>query len=211
MNSMLVEYLPVIISFAALQIVGLISPGPDFAITVRNSLVYSRKIGLFTALGISFGIMVHVIYTLLGLGLFIMQTPWLFNLFKYGGAAYLCYIGLKGLSAKKRDLSQKKLVATQEMTPFSAFCLGFFTNVLNVKAMLFFLSLFTAFLSPQTPSLVMAIYAFIIFSTTLVWFIVVAFCFSNESVRLFFSSISHWIERITGLLLIGLALKLLLI
>lgn len=211
MSLTLIEYLPTILSFTALQIIGLISPGPDFAITMRNSLVYSREIGLLTAMGIACGIMVHVTYTLLGVGLFVMQTSWLFNLFKYLGSAYLFYIGFKGLQAKKHKLLTANPTHQKPISALSAFRSGFVTNALNPKAMLFFLSLFTVFLSPQTPSLIMMTYGVIIFITTLLWFVFVSLCFSNKRIRSLFSSISHWIERVTGGVLILLAIKLLFI
>ncbi|HAT8180793.1 TPA: lysine transporter LysE, partial [Legionella pneumophila] len=68
--------LPLII----LVFISLISPGPDFAITVKNSLVYSRRSGLLTALGIALGSLVHISYTLLGLGLLITKTPILLHI-----------------------------------------------------------------------------------------------------------------------------------
>lgn len=205
------EYLPMILSFTALQMIGLISPGPDFAITMRNSLIYSRKIGLFTAIGVACGIMVHVTYTLLGVGFFITKTAWLFSLFKYLGATYLFYIGYQGLKAKKHDLLASNLTHQNAISNVAAFRSGFLTNALNPKAMLFFLSIFTVFLSPKTPVLIMLIYGIIVFTTTLSWFTFVSFCFSNKRIRSLFSSISHWVERVTGGILVLLAVKLLLI
>lgn len=209
MKSIIIQYLPMIVTFTCLQIIGLISPGPDFAITVRNSLLYSRKIGLFTALGISCGIMVHVVYTILGVGFFIAKTPWLFTLFKYLGAAYLFYIGFKGLIAKKRIFSVNTIEPHNTISSMSAFWLGFLTNALNPKAMLFFVSLFTVFLAPKTPPVIMIIYGAIVFMTTLVWFVFVSLCLSHETIRSLFGSVSHWVERITGVVLILLAFKLL--
>lgn len=209
MELTIANYWPSILTFITLQIIGLMSPGPDFAITMRNSLIYSRTIGIYTAIGIACGIMVHVSYTLLGVGLIITRTPWLFKIFQYAGAAYLFYIGFKGLQSKKHNLSTYNPAHQKQISNFAGFYSGFFTNALNPKAMLFFLSLFTAFLSPKTPGLIMFIYAFIVFMTTLTWFVVVALCFSHQKIRLMFSSVSHWIERLTGVVLILLAVKLL--
>ena len=209
MESVFFEYIPSLISFTLLQMVALISPGPDFAIVVRNSLIYSRKTGLLTALGIATGILVHVTYTLLGLGFIISQTAWLFSLFTYLGASYLIYIGYKGLQAKKGGLSLGNATHHHDIAALAAFRSGFFTNALNPKAMLFFLSLFTVFLSPLTPTAIMITYGVITFVTTLLWFVFVALCFSSQKLRKYFSSISHWIERVTGGLLILLGVKLL--
>jgi RhtB (resistance to homoserine/threonine) family protein len=209
MKSVFFEYMPSLISLTLLQMVALISPGPDFAIVVRNSLIYSRKTAIMTALGIATGILVHVTYTLLGLGFIISQTAWLFSLFTYLGASYLIYIGYKGLRAKKGGLSLGNATHHHDIAALAAFRSGFFTNALNPKAMLFFLSLFTVFLSPHTPTAIMITYGVITFVTTLLWFVFVALCFSSQKLRKYFSSISHWIERITGGLLILLGVKLL--
>jgi hypothetical protein len=75
-------------------------PGPDFAMVSRNSLLLSRRSGVLTALGIGAGVCVHVTYTLLGVGLLIQQSLWLFNLIKLAGAAYLIFLGIKMLRAK---------------------------------------------------------------------------------------------------------------
>lgn len=205
------EYVTPIIELTVLQILAVISPGPDFAITVRNSLIYSRRTAMLTALGVSFGILVHVTYIILGLGLLLAKTTWLFQVFKYAGALYLMYLGFKGLSAKKGGLHLGHTEHKHDISAMKAFGTGFLTNALNPKAMLFFLSIFTVLLSPQTPAPIMLIYAGIIFSSTLIWFSFVAFCFSAKKLREYFSSIKHWIERATGGLLLLLGIKMLFI
>lgn len=126
MESVFFEYMPSLVSFTLLQMVALISPGPDFAIIVRNSLIYSRKTALLTALGIATGILTHVTYTLLGLGFIISQTAWLFRLFTYLGASYLIYIGYKGLRAKKAGLGISKVSHQHDISEIAAFRAGFF-------------------------------------------------------------------------------------
>ena len=101
MESLLFEYLPSIVSLSGLVMISLISPGPDFAVVVKNSVVYSRKTALLTALGISLGILVHVTYILLGLGFVIAKTPWLLFSIKCLGAATLFSLGFRALKQKK--------------------------------------------------------------------------------------------------------------
>jgi RhtB (resistance to homoserine/threonine) family protein len=205
------EYLTSIIELSILQTLAVISPGPDFAITVRNSLIYSRQTAMITALGVSFGILVHVTYITLGLGVLLSQTAWVLQFLKYAGAAYLMYLGYKGLSAKRSPLQLGRTEHKDDISGIKAFSTGFLTNALNPKAMLFFLSVFTVILSPDTPAPIMLIYAGIIFGTTLVWFSFVAFCFSGKKLRECFSSIKHWIERTTGGLLMLIGIKMLFI
>jgi len=202
--------MPQIISVTMLSIVALISPGPDFAIIVRNSLIYSRKTALFTALGVALGIMVHVAYAMLGLRLVIDKFHWLFEIFRYAGAGYLLYIGYKGLKSSKHKIYSNSSSHSKDISAQKAIRSGFLTNALNPKAMLFFLSVFSMLITPDTPISIMIIYAFIFFSTTLLWFSFVALCLSGRKMRETFGSYSHWIERITGSLLIIIGIKLLL-
>lgn len=74
-----------LLAVVAITFFAVISPGPDFAMVSRNSLLLSRRSGVLTALGIGAGVCVHVTYTLLGVGLLIQQSLWLFNLIKLAG------------------------------------------------------------------------------------------------------------------------------
>lgn len=202
------EYLPSIFTVAGLVMISIISPGPDFAIVVKNSLVYSRKTALLTAFGIALGILVHVAYTLLGLGLLVAKTPWLLFGVKCLGAAYLLYIGFKGLRAKKAVSPLGNVHHEHDISPFTAIRSGFLTNALNPKCMLFFVSLFSVVMDPNTPFVIMLIYGLIIFVETLFWFGFVAFCLSGKRTREKFNAAGHWIERITGGVLMGLGIRL---
>lgn len=206
---MLLDYLPSILALTGIQLVGVISPGPDFAVVVRNSLIYSRKTGVLTAIGVAFGILVHLAYILLGLGIVISKTVWLFHLFKYLGAGYLIYIGIKGLRARKGALKYGNMRQCKDISPAAALRVGFLTNALNAKCMLFFLSILSAFLTPNEPGVIISIYGGIIFFSTLIWFIIVAMCFSNVHLRRFFSDFRHWVERVTGGLLLLLGIRML--
>ncbi len=81
-------------SVATITILAVISPGADFAMVTRNSMVLSRRAGLLTAVGISLGVLVHVAYSMAGIGLLISRSILLFNALKLAGAAYLVYLGV---------------------------------------------------------------------------------------------------------------------
>ena len=87
------------LTVALIHLLAVASPGPDFAIVVRESVGYGRRAGLFTAFGVGTGILVHVTYSLLGIGLIVSQSIVLFNALKWLAAAYLLYIGIKALRA----------------------------------------------------------------------------------------------------------------
>lgn len=208
MEILLSEYLPSILSLSGLMLISLISPGPDFAVVLRNSLIYSRKTALLTAFGISLGVLVHVTYTLFGLGVIIRESAWLFLTVKCLGAGYLLYIGYKGLKAKKTVLGLGQEKHIRDISALSALCCGFLTNALNPKCMLFFGSLFSMIISPHTPIAILSTYSIIIFLETLAWFSLVAFCLSGKRTREKFNAVGHWIERVTGGILMTLGAKL---
>lgn len=131
--------------------VALISPGPDFVMAVRNSILYTRKTGIFTAAGFGLGVGVHIFYTLVGIAAVISQSIFLFSLIKYAGAAYLFYIGFKALRSKGFHASAAGASSkSQSLSPVQALWSGFLTNLLNPKATLFFLAVFTQFIGPHT-------------------------------------------------------------
>ncbi|HEY9738441.1 MAG TPA: LysE family transporter [Trichocoleus sp.] len=191
----------------AIGIVAVVTPGPDFALTLRNSLAYSRRAGVYTAVGVGAGNLVHAAYSLVGIGAIIAQSIVLFNLLKGLGAAYLVYVGIKSLLARK-SAAVENVARQRDISPWAAFRIGFFGNLLNPKATLFFLALFTQLVQPATPLLVQALYGATTAGLALVWFTGVALLISQPLVRTQLVRCSHWIERVTGALLIALGLRL---
>lgn len=194
---------------ALVHLLAVASPGPDFAVVVRESVAQGRRAGSWTALGVGCGIFVHVAYSLLGIGLIVSQSIVLFNLFKWLAAAYLVYLGWRALRA--RPMSLEAIDGTNApvaRSAWRAFVIGFVTNGLNPKATLFFLSLFTVVISPDTPLLVQAGYGLYLAGATALWFLLVAWLFSRGRVRADFARMGHWFDRLTGAVLIGLGARL---
>lgn len=197
------------LTVALIHLLAVASPGPDFAIVVRESVGAGRRAGIFTALGVGCGIFVHVTYSLLGIGLIVSQSIVLFNALKWLAAAYLLYIGIKALRAKPAAAgAADPHVAQLERSPRAAFVTGFVTNGLNPKATLFFLSLFTVVINPHTPLLVQAGYGMYLAVATAIWFCMVAMLFSQQRVRAGFARLGHWFDRAMGVVLVGLGIKL---
>ena len=194
---------------ALVHLLAVASPGPDFAVVVRESVTQGRRVGSWTALGVGCGIFVHVAYSLLGIGLIVSQSIVLFNLFKWLAAGYLLYLGWRALRARPMSLDTADEVdATSDRSPWQAFVVGFVTNGLNPKATLFFLSLFTVVISADTPLWVQAGYGVYLAGATALWFLLVAWLFSRGRVRAGFARMGHWFDRLTGAVLIGLGVRL---
>ncbi|MDH4557107.1 LysE family translocator [Pseudomonas sp. BN417] len=197
------------LTVALIHLLAVASPGPDFAIVVRESVAHGRHAGTWTALGVGAGIFVHVAYSLLGIGLIVSQSIMLFNALKWAAAAYLLYIGIKALRAKPADpVAAEAALMAGERSPRGAFVTGFVTNGLNPKATLFFLSLFTVVIDPHTPLTVQAGYGVYLACATAAWFSLVALLFSQRRVRAGFARMGHWFDRLMGTVLVGLGIKL---
>jgi RhtB (resistance to homoserine/threonine) family protein len=193
---------------ASIHLLAVMSPGPDFILISRNALVYSRKVGIYSALGLALGIAVHVTYSIIGIGFIIAQSVLLFTLIKLVGACYLIYLGIKCLRAKKVMQAEEASVRNlQEMKPLAALRMGFLTNVLNPKATLFFLALFTQVIRPDTPAGFQMLYGFEMVVATFAWFAFVAVVLSHGIIQRRFAAIQHHFERVFGVILVGIGLK----
>ncbi|CAM3152079.1 resistance to homoserine/threonine (RhtB) family protein [Pseudomonas gessardii] len=194
------------IAVITITLLACISPGPDFAMVSRNGLLLSRRAGVFTAVGIGLGVLVHVGYTLLGLGVVLQQTPWLFNALKLAGAAYLVYLGIKMLRSK--PALEPLDAAPPAMSDLAALRTGFLTNALNPKTSIFIVSLFMGVVRADTPLTVQMAYGLFIAGAHVLWFSLVALCFSAGMVRERLMAARHWIDRIFGGLLVGFGILL---
>ncbi|MCO6178780.1 LysE family translocator [Ciceribacter sp. RN22] len=196
------EWLAVI----TITILAVISPGPDFAMVSRNSLTLSHKAGLLTAIGIGAGVLVHVCYTLLGIGVMIRYSPRLLDVMKLLGAAYLVWLGAKMLMSRPRsdDIAPRALTLSNT----GALRMGFWTNALNPKTSIFIVSLFTQVVGGATPLFTRIAYGGFISLAHILWFAVVALFFGAPALRRRLLRSSHWIDRAFGVALIGFGLSL---
>ena len=204
MHTYWLEFLTV----ALVHLLAVASPGPDFAIMLRQALTQSRANALLTAGGIGLGILLHVAYSLMGIGLLIQQSVMLFSVLKVAGALYLLWIAWHCLRSKAGSV-QVPVGTGLGQTGWAAFRLGFLTNALNPKATLFFVSLFSVVINPDTPVAVQAGYGLYMAVATGLWFALVAFVFTHPRVRRGFNRIGHWLDRIMGGVLVALAGQLL--
>src|SRR6476646_8424999 len=87
---------------AVAHLLAVASPGPDFAIVLKQSLVHGRRTAIWTSLGVGTAILLHVTYSLLGIGLLIRSSPFWFTVVKYIGAGYIAWLGVQALQARPR-------------------------------------------------------------------------------------------------------------
>lgn len=200
-------YLQEFLVVALVHLLAVASPGPDLAVVLRNSVGFGRPAGLATAAGIGTGILLHVGYSLLGIGLIVSQSPMLFNILKGAAALYLIHLGIQGLRSTPRGPTDpiEPLAAPRAR---KAFMTGLITNGLNPKATLFFLALFSVVIDPGTPTLVKAGYGAYLALATAAWFCLVALFFTRPAIRAGLTRFGHWFDRAMGAILLGLGLQL---
>ncbi|WP_296228014.1 LysE family translocator [Ralstonia sp. UBA689] len=200
-----------LLAVAVITILAVVSPGADFAMVTRNSLLYGRRAGVLCALGIALGVQVHVFYTMFGVGLLIAHAPTLLHGIKLVGAAYLVWIGWKTLSAKVlpsggeviRDNAGDRALPTS-----AALRMGFLTNALNPKTTLFVVSTYTQVVHPGTPLAAQFGYGLFMSAAHAAWFALVATMFASGVLRRSLLARQRMVDRVIGVILIGLGLAL---
>jgi len=186
------------------------SPGPDFALVTRQSLLHGRKAGIWASLGISLGLSIHILYSTAGLAAVVAHSVNWMTLIKVVGGSYLIFLGIKGLCAKQRhEYFKGELHFTRHESSLRHVTAGFFCNALNPKAPIYFLSLFTVVLSPDMPLPTLAIYGCWIMLLQMLWFTTLAFLLTDERVRRLLMKAGHWIDRAFGVTMVALGIKVL--
>lgn len=203
-------YWPEFLTIMVAHALAVASPGPDFALVLRQSLAHGRRTAIWSSIGIGCGICVHITYSLLGLGYFLKNSAVALTTFKWLGAAYLAWVGIQAIRAKARTGDVDLSATGTGPTSGAAWLTGFLVNVLNPKAALFFISLFPLAVSVHTPKIVQAGYGLWMTVTTAGWFCFVSVVFTREEVRRNFLRHGHWIDRTLGVIFLGFAVSLIL-
>ncbi len=138
----------ILMTLATVHFIALMSPGPDFALVVQNATRFGRQTGFYIALGLSFGILLHSILSLTGVSYVVHQHPTLFAMVQIAGGSYLLYLGIGALRSVVSRWGLRHQPAELANDPSlllssrrQAFSRGFTTNILNPKALVFFISL----------------------------------------------------------------------
>ena len=198
------------LEFAALMLafgINAVIPGADFAMVLRQSIAHGRRAALFTSAAIATSILVHGSYTLLGIGVIVSQSLLAFNIIKWIGAAYLVWLAISALRSPAPQPPAEDDLAAAKRGDFAAFALGFLTNLLNPKAVLFFLALFTTLVSAHTGGDIKVLYVLCMSLMLFAWFALVSVFFTTPSVRQGFFRFGRWFNRVTGITFIVLAVR----
>ena len=188
-----------------------LTPGTDTMYIVSRSISQGKTAGIYSALGISAGAVVHTLLAAFGLSVILMQSAFLFNLIKITGAIYLVYLGTRMLISKGNKVKEQKSLTKQNNRKI--FLQGMITNVTNPKVALFFLAFLPQFI--HNDSAVSSPIPFLILGLTFtltggVWCLLTAYFSSMATTKLRGNNkISIVLNRITGIVFIAMGIKLL--
>ncbi|MGE8543164.1 MAG: LysE family translocator [Acinetobacter johnsonii] len=193
-----------IIAIAIITLLAVISPGADFALVSRNSYLYGRKQGIYTAYGIACAVWIHISYSVLGLSFLKHYIPNLLHIIQYFGALYLMYIGYKTFT--QQQISDH---ATHTLLhPRQAFTQGFLGNSLNPKTTLFVMSIFAQLLRGNHGLMHLIGYGMFISASHLLWFLLISLFCSTPVIRNKILRKQVSINRVIGTVLATLGLCL---
>ena len=196
------EFLTVVI----MHMFAVMSPGPDFALITRQSIRYGREIAIWTSAGIGTGILFHCSLAISGILILIASNDFFISLLKIICSSYLLYLGFVSL-IKSSDFNETSF-DTSKWTSAGSFITGLITNITNVKALLFFITLFSVILNTQD-TWNLAIFGLYMAVATFVWFSLVSYIFTSDTLKKNFLSFFKIFEKFLGLALVIIAIRIL--
>ena len=191
------------ISFSVIaHFLAVASPGPDTLIIIRQSLNYGRRGGFLTALGIGCGILIHSYLAIFGISSLIFQFDFIKDIIIVFGSVYLIYLGLLSI------FDNSKLQDKNTNSKNNSFLVGLVTNILNLKAFIFFVSIF-GIISNEINLYYMHLLAIYFSIATFIWFYVLSVMLSVENVRRRYLSYSFILNKCIGFIFIFISLLIL--
>jgi threonine/homoserine/homoserine lactone efflux protein len=197
------------LTFAGAVVVLVLAPGPDMAYMLTRTVAQGRKAGAVAAIGINLGAYVHVLASVLGLSAILATSAVAFTVVKWGGAAYLVWIGIQALT--RSAPVDVESTSTSGLSLTTIFWQGFFSDVLNPKVALFFLAFLPQFVihghgDEWIQLLVLGVTGNVIAIGTNLLLV----CFASAATASLRRSqrITRWLHRAVGAMFIALGLRL---
>ncbi len=193
------------LTVVSICLLGAMSPGPSLAVVLRQTVSGGRKTGVIAAISHGLGIGFYALACISGLAVMITTSPVLFKTMQWLGAAYLVWLGVKGLRARAGQGAE----LAEPPTTGSAARDGFLVVFLNPKVAVFFIALFSQVIGTETTWPEKLVYAATALFIDMGWYVIVAWSFSNPRWLGYLQRNVVWFERAFGLVLIALAMRFL--
>ena len=194
----------ILLGIAAVNVLAWLSPGPNTLAMISASISKGRKAGFATALGSSTGGMVWASLTVLGAATVFDLFPKAVFMLRMIGAAYLVWLGVKALRSAWRGQGDTLAVSLVDYSGLAAFRTGFFVIMTNPKAMLFFGSVFAAFIPENAPIWVLVVIVVFSQAQSFGMHCITVMVFSSEIVVRRFQSAQRRVNGVIGTLYLGL-------
>lgn len=202
-----------IITFTLAAVILTITPGVDTMLVIRNVLRGNWKDGVTTTIGICSGLFVHAALSALGVSILLMHSATTFHLFKLAGALYLMWLGIQSLLRAKNKLgfqnTFKNPIPTKKITQRQCFWEGYLSNILNPKAIVFYLAFLPQFISSTESALTKSmLLAGIHYVEGIIWLVGLSILLDNTKKFILNSSISRWMDGLCGIMLVSFGARL---
>ncbi len=188
-----------------------ITPGVDTVLVIRNSSRAGFRDGALTTLGICSGLFVHATVSAIGISIILLQSAWMFSTLKLLGASYLIWLGIMSFKSalRRHPLVAAESVATQSFSPWRSLREGFLSNVLNPKAIVFYMAFLPLFIDPAGSALGQSLFlASIHFLISTVWLCLVAAMVDQMKSILSRGKVKQLMDWLVGSTMIGFGLAL---
>lgn len=192
---------------AGIHLLALASPGPDFIMVLRSSVSGRIKNSIICCIGISLGVASHLIMVYFGLSLAISQSPILYSLIVILGCLWLLKLGMTAFASKGGNFSDIKGIC--HINYQDAFKSGFITNLLNPKALVYFVSVISPLVRPGEDNFLFLLVGLVFTLMTFLWFSTLALTLNISNVKFIFEKYAHVIDKIFSIGIIILSIYML--
>lgn len=200
------------LSFVAICILGALSPGPSLALVIKNTVNGGAATGYATSISHGLGVALYAAITAAGVAVLVVNTPLLFSIIQYAGAAFLLYLGVKALLSKKANNVETEELTSQrtQIQRINGWRDGFLIAFLNPKLAIFFIALFSQFVSADSSEQQKIIMTATVGTIDALWYCFVTFILSRGNIINTLKKNSYIVDKVTGVFLVALAVRVVL-
>ena len=192
------------VQFAAICLIGAMSPGPSMALIIRNSIKYGRISGILFSLGHAIGIGIYATVSVLGLQFILINNLLLFNAIQFCGSVFLLILGILFLRDTAHNLSLEN-----EQKNVNSFMQGFAISILNPKILIWFAAIFSQFIEISSTNFVKLAMVLIASSIDGLWYILLTIVVTGFGLKQFLEHNTNIIHKISGVVLISISIIIL--
>ena len=192
------------VQFAAICLIGAMSPGPSMALIIRNSIKYGRLSGILFSLGHAIGIGIYATVSVLGLQFILINNLFLFNAIQFCGSVFLLILGILFLRDTAHNLSLEN-----EQKNVNSFMQGFAISILNPKILIWFAAIFSQFIEISSTNFVKLVMVLIASSIDGLWYIILTIVVTGFGLKQFLEHNTNIIQKISGVVLISISIIIL--